>query len=116
LVAPVLLDFPVLFENIATHQQSDPDLKAIVDQLSLGDVPGYSLEKGVLHCKARYDHRPKIVVPQVLVPLLFSYFHDSPLGGHLGVRKTFIRFTSPLFGRAWIMILLYELEPVGFAR
>jgi hypothetical protein len=88
LIAPVLLDFPVLFENTATHQRSDPDLKAIIDRLSLGDVPGYSLEKGVLRCNARYDRRPKIIVPQVLVPPLFAHFHDSPLGGHLGVRKT----------------------------
>jgi hypothetical protein len=85
LVALVLLDFPVLFENIATHQRSDPDLKAIIDRLSLGDIPGYSLEKGVLHCKARYDRHPKIIVPQVLVPPLFAYFHDPLLGGHLGV-------------------------------
>jgi hypothetical protein len=42
----------------------------------------------VLHCKARYDGRPKIVAPQVLVHFLFAYFHDSPLGGHLGVSKT----------------------------
>jgi hypothetical protein len=88
LVALVLLDFPVLFEKIATHQRSDPDLKAIIDQLSLGDVPGYSLGKGVLRCKARYDRRPKIIVLQVLVPPLFAYFHDSPLGRHLTVRKT----------------------------
>jgi hypothetical protein len=88
LVAPVLLDFPVLFENFTTHQPSDPDLKAMIDRLSLGDVLGYSLEKGVLLCKARYDRRLKIIVPQVLVPHLFAYFHDSPLAGHLGVRKT----------------------------
>jgi hypothetical protein len=87
-VAPLLLDFPVLFENIATHQRSDPDLKAIIDRLSLGDVPSYSLEKGVFHCKAHYDRHPKVIVPQVPMPPLFAYFHDSPLGGHLGVRKT----------------------------
>jgi hypothetical protein len=85
LVAPVLLQFSILFEQIATHQRPDPDLKTIIDRLSLWDVPGYSLEKGVLHCKARFDRRPKIVVPQVLVPALFAKFHDSLLGGHLGV-------------------------------
>jgi hypothetical protein len=87
LVAPILLRFPILFEDIATYQRSDPDLSAIIDRLSLGDIPGYSLEKGVLHCKARYDRRSKIVVPPILVPALFAYFHNS-LGGHLGVRKT----------------------------
>jgi hypothetical protein len=88
LVAPVLLQFPILFEDIATHQRSDPDLSAIIDRLSLGDILGYSLEKGILHCKVRYDRRPKIVIPPILVPALFAYFHDSPLGGHLGIRKT----------------------------
>jgi hypothetical protein len=87
-VAPVLLQFPILFEDIATHQRSDPDLSDIIDQLPLGDIPGYSLKKGVFHCKARYNRRPKIVDPQILVPALFAYFHDSSLGGHLGVRKT----------------------------
>jgi hypothetical protein len=49
------------------------------------------LQKGVLNCKARFDGRPKIVVPQLLVPALFAFFHDSPVGGHLGVRKTFYK-------------------------
>jgi hypothetical protein len=78
----------MLFEDIGAHQRSDPDLSAVIDQLSSGNVPGYSLQKGVLHCKARFDGRPKIVVPQLLVPALFAFFHDSPVGGHLGVRKT----------------------------
>jgi hypothetical protein len=86
-VAPVL-EFPMLFQDIGTYQRSDPELKAIIEKLGSEEVPGYSLKKEVLHCKARYDHQPKIVVPQVLVPSLYSYFHESPLGGHLGVRKT----------------------------
>jgi hypothetical protein len=88
LVTPVLLQFPMLFEDIGTHQHSDSELSAIIDHLSSEGVPGYSLVEGVLHCKARYDGRPKIVAPQVLVPALFAYFHDSPLGGHSGVHKT----------------------------
>ena len=87
-VAPVLLEFPILFEDIGIHQRSDPELNAIIERLGSEEVPGYSLKKGVLHCKARYDRQPKIVVPQVLVPSLYGYFHESPLGGHLGVRKT----------------------------
>ena len=88
-VCSLLLDFPVLFEDIATHQRKDPEICPIMDQLSLGqEVPGYSLLRSVLYCKARFDGRPKIVIPQALIPALFSYFHDSPCGGHLGVRKT----------------------------
>jgi hypothetical protein len=87
-VAPVLLEFPMLFEDIGAHQRSDPNLSAVIDRLSSGDVPGYSLVKSVLHCMAHYDGRPKIVVPQLMIPALFAFFHDSPLGGHLGLRKT----------------------------
>jgi hypothetical protein len=64
----------------------------------------------VLYCKARFDGHPKIVVPQLLVPALFAYFHDSPVGGHLGVRKTFIKFANLSFGSVWMLILLPELE------
>jgi transposase InsO family protein len=99
-VTPVLKEFPMLFEDIATHQRSDPDLSAIIDQLSSGEVPGYSLRKGVLHCKARYDGRPKIVAPPFLVPALFGYFHDSPLGGHLGVRKTIHKIRQSLIWKS----------------
>jgi hypothetical protein len=64
-------------------------LCSVIDRLSSGeDIPGYSLAKGILHCKARFDRRPKIVAPQSLVPSLFAFFHVSPVGGHLDIRKT----------------------------
>jgi hypothetical protein len=87
-VVALVLEFPMLFQDIGTHQRSDPELNAIIERLSSEEVPGCSLRKGVLHCKARHDRQPKIVVPQLLVPSLYSYFHESPLGAHLGVRRT----------------------------
>jgi hypothetical protein len=39
LVTPILLQFPILFEDIATHQRSDTDLKIIIGLLSVGDTP-----------------------------------------------------------------------------
>jgi hypothetical protein len=90
LVSPVLLEFPMLYDDIGVHQRADPALSPIMDRLSSGeDITGYSLAKGILRCKARFDGRPKIVVPQSLVPSLFAFCHVSPAGGgHLGIRKT----------------------------
>jgi hypothetical protein len=99
-VSPVLLEFPMLFEDIGAHQRSYPNLSAVIDQLSSGDVPGYSLQKGVLHCKARFDGRPKIAVPQLLVPVLFAFFHESPVGGHLGVRKTLYKIRQSIIWKS----------------
>jgi hypothetical protein len=88
-VSPILLEFPMLYDDIGVHQRSDPALSSVIDRLSSGeDILGYSLAKGILRCKARFDHRPKIVVPQSLIPSLFAFFHVSPAGGHLGIRKT----------------------------
>jgi hypothetical protein len=89
-VSPILLEFPMLYDDIGAHQRSDPALSSVIDRLSSGEeIPGYSLDKGILRCKARFDRRPKIVVPQSLIPSLFVFFfHVSPAGGHLGIRKT----------------------------
>jgi hypothetical protein len=88
-VSPILVEFPMLYDDIGTHQRSDPALCSVIDRLSSGeDIREYSLAKGILQCKARFDRRPKIVAPQSLVPSLFAFFHVSPAGGHLGIRKT----------------------------
>jgi hypothetical protein len=51
-------------------------------------VPKFCLFKEVLHCRSRFDRRRKFVVPAAAVPMLFDYYHTSPLGGHLGIFKT----------------------------
>lgn len=42
----------------------------------------------MLHCQARFDEKPKIVVPSAAIPMVFDYFYVSPFGGHLGTFKT----------------------------
>jgi hypothetical protein len=88
-IAPVLLDLPLAFEKMGQHQSDDPVLRDIIDRLSKGEqISKYVVNKGVLYCRSRSDRKLKIVVPQLLVPLIFKYFHESSFGGHLGVFKT----------------------------
>jgi hypothetical protein len=63
--------------------------------LERGDkVENYSLSKGILYCRSSKGQRLKLVVPATATPMVFAYFHDSPLGGHLGVLKTINKICS----------------------
>lgn len=86
----ILLNFPPAFDNILSHQMKDPELGPIVTELQAGgNHPPYFLSKGVLTCRAqRGDRSPKIVLPSDLIPMVFSFYHSSPVGGHLGILKT----------------------------
>jgi hypothetical protein len=53
-----------------------------------------SLSKGILYCSPGRVRAKKLVVPAVAIPTVFAYFHDSPLGGHLGVFKTINKIHS----------------------
>ena len=64
-------------------------LGPIIEKITSGEMkPPYHLSKGVLCCKERRGRVPKVVLPSKLVPMVFQYYHDSPVGGHLGVSKT----------------------------
>ena len=82
----VLLDFPLAFTDVLPHQLDDEELG---QNLKEGNVQApYFLSKGVLCCKERKGRAPKIVLPSKLVPMVFSYYHNSPVGGHKGISKT----------------------------
>jgi transposase InsO family protein len=85
----VLTDFPLAFEEIAQLQRQDSMLDSIRAQPEKGDVvKGYSLSKGIIFCRSSRRGSPKFVVPAAAIPMVFAYFHESTLGGHLGVFKT----------------------------
>jgi hypothetical protein len=86
----LLTKFPLAFCDLAKLQREDPDeLLPVLEKLERKEPdPRFSLVNGVLHCRSRCDRKRKVVVPMATVPMLFEYYHTSPLGGHLGVFKT----------------------------
>jgi hypothetical protein len=70
-------------------------LADVIAKLESGQhVPNYSLSKGTLYYSAGKRCCQKLVVPAVAVPKVFAYFHDSPVGGLLGVSKTVRKIRS----------------------
>lgn len=86
----ILSEFPLAFTDLEKHQASDPDILGILTRLKRGEEqPPYLLSNGVLCCRQqRGDRKPKVVLPSFLIPMVFSFFHQSPVGGHLGILKT----------------------------
>lgn len=84
-----LTNFPLAFTDLETHQKADAELGPIINRLKQGEaINGYSLSKGVLCFTPSRSCAPRIVAPPLLRPMLFKFYHESLLGGHLGCRKT----------------------------
>jgi hypothetical protein len=93
----ILTDFPLAFQDLGDLQGKDPLLSSIIAQLRKGKSVGeYSIRKGILYCRNSKRVDSKIVVPATAIPIIFEYFHESTLGGHLGVYKA-IRKTRAQF-------------------
>ena len=52
---------------------------------------GYILSKGILYCRPKKRGDLKLMAPTAMILMVFAYFRESQLGGHLGVFKTIIR-------------------------
>lgn len=84
-----LSDFPLVFTDIRVHQDNDPFCKDILEKIDKNEEQfPYSLRKGVLVTEVRTSDQLKIVVPRILIPLVFKYYHETSIGGHLGLAKT----------------------------
>lgn len=96
-VYAVLTEIPALFNNLKEEQEHDPELGPIRQRIEKGDlVEPYSISRGILCYRTRYDQRTKICLPRSLVPAIFNYFHASLAGGHLGLAKTLYRIREHL--------------------
>ena len=74
-------------------QREDPELSGILSEIRnrvrRGEkVVNYLLRNEVLYWRARRSRKLQLVIPTVAREMIFSYFHNSPLGGHLGTCKT----------------------------
>jgi hypothetical protein len=88
-------NFPLAFQELGQLQRQDSELADIIAKLERGDkFDNYSLSKGTLYCRSSKGRGQKLVVPAVATPMVFAYFHDSPLRGHMKVIKTINKIRS----------------------
>jgi hypothetical protein len=84
-----LTDFPLAFRDLKQLQLQDTELADICSKLQRGDkIDNYVLFKGTLYWCTRKRCGLRLVLPTAARAMVFSYLHNSPLGGHLGVNKT----------------------------
>lgn len=95
----LLTDFPLAFTGIKEHQDNDEDIQEIKARLRRGDrmKADYVITKDVLLLKEKKNKKTRVVLPKHLIPMVFKFYHESPVGGHLGcfrtlnkIRQTFI--------------------------
>ena len=89
---------PVDWADIAAAQQYDPEVQELVKEVQDGNVKHgrihYALENGFLYRIVpikEEGQKWQLFIPKGMRTQFLNYFHDSPLGGHLGRLKTLLR-------------------------
>ena len=94
-----------------SEQENDPELaplfKLVLPPVELDKVPvGYYVRNGVLMRKWRPPNVPaseewsvvhQIVVPKMYQSEILKLAHESPMGGHLGINKTYNKITKHFY-------------------
>lgn len=124
-----LLDFLLVFDSLLLHQQQDSELSVFLSELQeRGTHSPYSLSNEVLCYRPRRGWGPKVVLPNILVPIVLQFYtvvlthwltdtcmvvltHLHTLI-HVGSYWQSPRSSS---GRAWTGILLRGHGPATFA-
>ena len=95
---------PTTLAEIAEEQEKDQRVCELKQDSAQTDVPltriGFVVQQGVLYRRVPVrdqGQKYQMVVPQSLVSEFLRYFHDNPLGGHLGQLKTLLK----VLGVAW---------------
>jgi transposase InsO family protein len=76
-------------KDISFYQQNDEFCMKLRNLIAEGNDDNFKIINNILY---RSDsRRNRVVVPEALVPDIFRENHDSPLGGHQGIKRTLRR-------------------------
>jgi transposase InsO family protein len=84
-----LTEFPLAFQDLKVLQSQDPDLSQIVRRLKDGEgLDQYIWCNSALYWRTGKRGARKLVLIVAGRNMVISYFHETELGGHLGIKKT----------------------------
>jgi hypothetical protein len=85
----ILTKIPEAFRDIITHQKQDNHLRKTRRMINAGQPPtNYRILNDLIVYQTVNQRTPRAVIPEKLFDLLFKFYHESPLGPHLGIKKT----------------------------
>lgn len=83
-----------ILDDLPIENKSLPDLIRLVHQINEGKMHrGFKLQNGLILFKGRYYLSPNFA----LIPQLLDEAHSSPVGGHVGVKRTLVRLLASFF-------------------
>jgi transposase InsO family protein len=95
----VLGQLPEAFHSIAEYQKKDPFCVNIYQKVLQQDptVKQFKLLNGTLVYQPSGTRVKRYLLPEVLRPMIYEYFHQSLLSAHLGVTKTLNRIARVFY-------------------
>uniref|UniRef100_A0A158P5H3 RNA-directed DNA polymerase n=1 Tax=Tetranychus urticae TaxID=32264 RepID=A0A158P5H3_TETUR len=92
-------------EKVRTTQATNPDIQKVIDLYRSNDtiaLKRYVIRDGLLYRKdINTPFGSRLVIDSQLLKDIFSYEHESPLGGHFGPEKTYLQISR----RFWCQYL-----------
>ena len=83
-----------LVSQVHSANTTDPYLLHLHAQFQQGKLPPtYSVDNGILY----FNGRLVLSTTSPLITLLLQEFHDTPNGGHAGIKRTLVRYAANFF-------------------
>lgn len=83
----LISEIPMALENLIQHQREDNECRGIIDSIrNKTNQLCFYLKDDVIMYKR--SGKPRIYLPTTLVNLVFTFYHNSIIGGHLGISRT----------------------------
>ena len=71
--------------------------KKLFKDIQTGHNKHYTVDRGILVNSARAGTVKRVVIPEKLQETIIKMAHDSPLGGHMGAKKTIASITDNFY-------------------
>lgn len=93
----VMSEIPMAMDDIKKHQKQDKECIDIVESIKNKNNQECFYLKNELVMYKRQQGKSRIYLPSQLINLIFKFYHNSIIGGHLGIARTIAKINEYFF-------------------